>query len=202
VVSADQNNLHVALFAKKETLVSDGVYESGFSPITHYFPGTDAYEGTNGYPSLSPHIIQAMDLINNQKYLAQLTENGEFKEHVVATLTEAKIKPLLLNNFGMSLQVGNYYTVIFGTTVVLPKGWGSAVDPLSGKTYYYNKDTGVTTWTYPADQIKIDGHTKKEIACKELEVSLGIACLAGGPESLGVVCAVAGMAGGITLWLN
>jgi len=111
-----KNNLYVALFAKKETLISDGVHESGFLPITHYFPGTDAYEGTNGYPSLPPHIIQAMDLINNQNYLAQLTKNGEFKEHVVATLTEAEMNALLLNNFGMPLKVDNYYTFTFGMT--------------------------------------------------------------------------------------
>ena len=36
------------------------------------------------------------------------------------------------------------------TPAALPDGWDSAVDPASGKTYYYNEATGESTWTLPA----------------------------------------------------
>jgi len=36
---------------------------------------------------------------------------------------------------------------------LLPPGWVSALDPSSGRTYYYNQSTRITSWTLP-DPIK------------------------------------------------
>jgi hypothetical protein len=37
------------------------------------------------------------------------------------------------------------------TTSSLPPGWSAEVDPASGSTYFYNAQTGETTWDRPAD---------------------------------------------------
>merc|ERR1719265_898786 len=34
----------------------------------------------------------------------------------------------------------------------MPPNWYSAVDQSSGKTYYYNAETGETTWKHPGKQ--------------------------------------------------
>ena len=34
----------------------------------------------------------------------------------------------------------------------LPAPWKATVDVSSGKTYYYNSETNVTTWTHPVPQ--------------------------------------------------
>ena len=33
--------------------------------------------------------------------------------------------------------------------VAVPEGWAEATDPSSGKVYYYNHETGETSWTLP-----------------------------------------------------
>jgi len=37
-----------------------------------------------------------------------------------------------------------------GGVTPLPPGWQPVQDPTSGQTYYYNNQTGATTWTHPA----------------------------------------------------
>lgn len=39
-------------------------------------------------------------------------------------------------------------------TKPLPDGWGSAKDPASGKTYYFNRSTNKTQWERPGDEVE------------------------------------------------
>jgi len=112
----NRNNLYPALFAKKETLATDGVYGQEFEPITHYFEGSAAYEGLDGFPTLPKLVKDAIDTLNDLKHFAVLKDGGEPKLHVVGTLTKDDVEALVSNGFGMPLKLSKTYTVAFGMT--------------------------------------------------------------------------------------
>jgi hypothetical protein len=37
------------------------------------------------------------------------------------------------------------------TDPTLPEGWEVAVSPVDGRTYYFNKESGATSWTHPSE---------------------------------------------------
>ena len=64
-------------------------------------------------------------------------------------------------------QRGNTKTDIGTNDVALPAGWKIAVDPSSDKTYYFNRELNLTSWTVPTattGRIETDKSTKKKNA--------------------------------------
>ena len=113
-----KDNLLVVLTAKNETLVSDGVHHKGFQPITHYFEGSPAYEGIDGYPTLSKSVKKSIDLLNGFRYTEPLTKGGTPQVHVVSTVSIPEALALFKNGFGVFEKVDNSIIVAFG---VLPR---------------------------------------------------------------------------------
>jgi hypothetical protein len=54
------------------------------------------------------------------------------------------------------------------TTFLLPKGWSTAVDGSTGKTYYYHKETRETSWVHPG-KMEINIQEKQQQAAAILK---------------------------------
>ena len=64
-------------------------------------------------------------------------------------VNERRLAELRKRRADEAKYMGEDAVVVGYSASALPEGWKSAVDPSSGATYYYNKETGVTQWEKP-----------------------------------------------------
>ena len=103
-------NLIPALFAKKETLLTDLNHpiSKKLGSITHY------ETGSSNFRLLPSNIQYAISIINNFKITGDVEGLGQNLQHSIATINKVGFYDLIKNNYGKFIIMTNLHNKYFG----------------------------------------------------------------------------------------
>jgi len=134
------------VYDKKTLLKAMGVW---YAVRSDHFTYNDKFRRIGGLGSTKTNAAKVAAQAAASGKVLDSKDSEDAGKDVVAIAEEANTKPETMSSG-------------------LPAGWEQATDPLSGKTYFYNRSTGETSWTAPTTP------NKEEAAAQSTPASGGL----------------------------